>query len=58
MTPSTLVATDDGLPRGVFGAADPHFANVIKLFAERFPGRRLGGGALCVYIDGTDLPIV
>jgi CubicO group peptidase (beta-lactamase class C family) len=53
---STLLVADDGLPRGVSGAADPHFANVIKLFAERFPGRRLGGGALCVYIDGR--PVV
>src|SRR4029077_11154780 len=56
VTMSTLLATDDGLPRGVSGAADPHFANVIKLFAERFPGRRLGGLALCVYIDGR--PVV
>jgi CubicO group peptidase (beta-lactamase class C family) len=53
---STLLVTEDGLPRGVSGAADPHFANVLKLFAERFPGRRLGGGALCVYIDGR--PVV
>ena len=51
-TPSTLLVTDDGLPRGVSGAADPHFANVVKLFAQLFPGRRFGGGALCVYIDG------
>jgi CubicO group peptidase (beta-lactamase class C family) len=56
MTASTLLVTDDGLPRGVSGAADPHFANVVKLFAERFPGRRLGGGALSVYIDGR--PVV
>jgi CubicO group peptidase (beta-lactamase class C family) len=56
VTPGTLLATGDGLPRGVSGAADPHFANVVKLFAERFPGRRLGGGALSVYIDGR--PVV
>jgi len=56
VTLSTLLATDDGLPRGVFGAADPQFANVIKLFSQLFPGRRFGGGALSVYIDGV--PVV
>jgi CubicO group peptidase (beta-lactamase class C family) len=50
---STLLLTDDGLPRGVSGAADPHFANVVKVFSQLFPGRRFGGGALCVYIDGV-----
>ena len=54
--PATLLVTDDGLPRGVSGAADPHFANVVKLFAQLFPGRRFGGGALSVYIDGQ--PVV
>jgi CubicO group peptidase (beta-lactamase class C family) len=53
---ATLLATDDGLPRGVSGAADPHFANVVKVFAQLFPGRRFGGGALSVYIDGV--PVV
>jgi len=53
---STLLVTDNGLPPGVSGAADPHFGNVIKTFAGLFPGRRLGGGALCVYIDGR--PVV
>ncbi|HWS91819.1 MAG TPA: serine hydrolase domain-containing protein, partial [Mycobacterium sp.] len=56
MTPSTLLVTDDGLPRGVSGAADPPFANVVKLFSQLFPGRRFGGGALSVYIDGV--PVV
>jgi CubicO group peptidase (beta-lactamase class C family) len=56
MTPSTLLTTDDGLPRGVSGAADPHFANVVQKFAQQFPGRRLGGGALSVYVDGV--PVV
>ena len=56
MAPGTLLVTDDGLPRGVSGAADPHFANVVKLFAQLFPGRRLGGGALSVYIEGR--PVV
>ncbi|HEV7362536.1 MAG TPA: serine hydrolase domain-containing protein, partial [Mycobacterium sp.] len=56
MTPSTLLTTDDGLPPGVSGAADPHFANVVGKFAQQFPGRRLGGGALSVYVDGV--PVV
>ena len=56
MTPATLLVTDDGLPRGVSGAADPHFANVVKLFTRLFPGRRFGGGALSVYIEGR--PVV
>jgi CubicO group peptidase (beta-lactamase class C family) len=53
---ATLLVTDDGLPRGVSGAADPHFANVVKVFAQLFPGRRFGGGALSVYIEGR--PVV
>jgi CubicO group peptidase (beta-lactamase class C family) len=53
---STPLVTDDGLPRGVSGAADPHFANVVGLFSRLFPGRRFGGGALSVYIDGV--PVV
>ncbi|WP_077078794.1 serine hydrolase domain-containing protein [Mycobacterium numidiamassiliense] len=56
MRPATLLATDDGLPRGVSGAADPRFVNVVKIFSQLFPGRRFGGGALCVYIDGA--PVV
>ena len=56
MTPATLLRTDDGLPRGVSGAADPRFANVVKIFSRLFPGRRLGGGALSVYIEGR--PVV
>ncbi|HTX94289.1 MAG TPA: serine hydrolase domain-containing protein [Mycobacterium sp.] len=56
MTVSALLVTDDGLPRGVSGAADPHFANVIRLFSQLFPGRRFGGGALSVYIHGV--PVV
>jgi CubicO group peptidase (beta-lactamase class C family) len=56
VTPTTLLVTGDGLPRGVSGAADPHFANAIKVFGQLFPGRRFGGGALSVYIDGR--PVV
>src|SRR6201987_4801571 len=52
----SLLQGDSGLPRGVNGAADPRFANVIRLFARLFPGRRFGGGALSVYIEGR--PVV
>lgn len=53
MTPSTLLVTDAGLPRGVSGAADPRFASAIRVFSQLFPGRRFGGGALSVYVDGV-----
>lgn len=52
----SLLRAEEGLPRGVQGAADPRFANVIRIFAGLFPGRRFGGGALAVYIDGK--PVV
>jgi CubicO group peptidase (beta-lactamase class C family) len=44
------------LPHGVQGAADPSFACAVRAFAQLFPGRRFGGGALAVYLDG--LPVV
>jgi CubicO group peptidase (beta-lactamase class C family) len=44
------------LPRGVHGAADPHFACAVRSFAAMFPGRRFGGGAMAVYLDGE--PVV
>jgi CubicO group peptidase (beta-lactamase class C family) len=53
---SSLLRAEEGLPRGVQGAADPRFANVIRIFAGLSPGRRFGGGALVVYIDGK--PVV
>ncbi|MGH3677799.1 MAG: serine hydrolase domain-containing protein [Mycobacterium sp.] len=56
MTKSSLLRPDEGLPRGVKGAADPRFANVIRLFSRLFLGRRFGGGALSVFIDGK--PVV
>lgn len=56
MTRDSLLAPGDGLPRGVSGAADPRFATAVRVFANLFPGRRFGGGALCVYIDGR--PVV
>src|SRR6478672_5183642 len=56
MTSLSLLRAGEGLPRGVHGAADPRFANVIRIFAGLFPGRRFGGGSLVVYIDGK--PVV
>ncbi|MBV9350058.1 MAG: beta-lactamase family protein [Mycobacterium sp.] len=56
MTQASLLQAGAGLPRGVRGAADPHFENAIRLFAGLFPGRRFGGGALSVYIEGR--PVV
>ena len=45
-----------GLSGGVRGAADPNFAWAVRSFASLFPTRRLGGGALSVYLDGR--PVV
>jgi CubicO group peptidase (beta-lactamase class C family) len=56
MTKASLLRAEEGLPRGVQGAADPRFANVLRVFTGLFPGRRFGGGALAVYIDGR--PVV
>jgi CubicO group peptidase (beta-lactamase class C family) len=53
---TSLLRAEEGLPRGVQGAADPRFNNVARVFAGLFPGRRFGGGALSVYIDGR--PVV
>ena len=44
------------LPRGVQGAADENFGSAVRAFAQMFPWRRLGGGALAVYLDGQ--PVV
>jgi hypothetical protein len=52
MTKPSLLEPDNGLPRGVQGAADPRFSNVIRRFTRLSPGRRFGGGALSVFIDG------
>ncbi len=38
------------------GAADAHFACAVRAFSKLFPGRRFGGGALAVYLDGR--PVV
>ncbi|MDY6996880.1 MAG: serine hydrolase domain-containing protein [Actinomycetota bacterium] len=44
------------LPRGVQGAADENFLLAVRTFGQMFPWRRLGGGALSVYLDGE--PVV
>ena len=44
------------LPHGIQGAADPSFACTVRAFSQLFPGRRFGGGALAVYLDGE--PVV
>jgi CubicO group peptidase (beta-lactamase class C family) len=44
------------LPPGVHGEADPAFACAVRSFAGLFPHRRLGGGALAVYLHGE--PVV
>ncbi|MBJ7338423.1 serine hydrolase domain-containing protein [Mycolicibacterium sp.] len=49
-------ADDPALPRDVHGAADPNFACLVGAFSRLFPGRRFGGGALAVYLDGQ--PVV
>ncbi|MGA8123684.1 MAG: serine hydrolase domain-containing protein [Mycobacterium sp.] len=56
MTPEVVGNRRSVLPRGVHGAADPHFACAVRSFASMFPGRRFGGGALAVYLDGE--PVV
>jgi len=56
MTPKVVGNRRSVLPRGVHGAADPHFACAVRTFASMFPHRRFGGGALAVYLDGE--PVV
>lgn len=36
----------------VYGAADPQFSCALRAFSSMFPLKRLGGGALSVYLDG------
>ena len=56
MTLNVVGNRRSALPRGVHGAADPHFACAVRSFASMFPHRRFGGGALAVYLDGE--PVV
>jgi len=53
-----VVAGGDAADAGhrMSGAADSHFACVVRSFATMFPARRFGGGALAVYLDGQ--PVV
>ncbi|MBO0676417.1 beta-lactamase family protein [Mycolicibacterium sp. S2-37] len=44
------------LPHGVQGAADENFACTLRGFSELFPGRRFGGGALSIFLNGD--PVV
>lgn len=44
------------VPHGVQGAADANFACTLRGFSQLFPGRRYGGGALCIYLHGE--PVV
>ena len=44
------------LPHRIQGAADSNFACTARAFAQLFPGRRFGGGALSVYLHGE--PVV
>ncbi|MCK0175180.1 MULTISPECIES: serine hydrolase domain-containing protein [Mycobacteriaceae] len=44
------------LPHGVQGAADRNFACTLRGFNELFHGRRFGGGALAIYLNGA--PVV
>mgnify|MGYP000120739900 FL=1 len=51
-----MTGVKDDLPRGVQGEADPNFTCAVRAFAQMFPHRRFGGGALSVYLDGE--PVV
>jgi CubicO group peptidase (beta-lactamase class C family) len=44
------------LPHGIQGAADRSFGCSVRAFSQLFPGRRFGGGALAIYLDGE--PVV
>ena len=56
VTQATAGSRELQLPRGVHGAADDNFVLAVRAFAAMFPHRRLGGGALAVYLDGR--PVV
>ncbi|WP_421845535.1 serine hydrolase domain-containing protein [Mycobacterium sp.] len=56
MAKPSVLTPENGLPSGVQGVCDSRFVAVIRALAGLFPGRRFGGGALSVYIDGR--PVV
>ncbi len=56
MTPVAARERSVALPHGVDGDADPNFVCAVRAFSRLFPGRRFGGGALAIYLDGQ--PVV
>ena len=56
MTDAKIRDRSAALPHGVQGAADPNFLCAVRGFAQLFPGRRFGGGALSIFLDGE--PVV
>jgi CubicO group peptidase (beta-lactamase class C family) len=55
MAKPSILSADSGLPSGVQGACDSRFGAAVKAFSALFPARKLGGGALSVYIDGVQV---
>ncbi|CAM3107231.1 serine hydrolase domain-containing protein [Mycobacterium intermedium] len=55
MAKASVLTPDNGLPSGAQGACDSRFANVVRALVALFPTRKLGGGALSVYIDGVQV---
>jgi CubicO group peptidase (beta-lactamase class C family) len=55
MAKPSLLTTENGLPSSVQGACDSRFSKVVRAFAGLYPGRKFGGGALSVYIDGRQV---
>ena len=55
MAHPSVLTTDNGLPSGVQGACDSRFSAVIRAFAGLYPGRKFGGGALSVFIEGRQV---
>jgi CubicO group peptidase (beta-lactamase class C family) len=52
MAKPSVLTPDAGLPSGVQGACDSRFGAVVRAFAGLYPGRKFGGGALSVYVEG------
>jgi CubicO group peptidase (beta-lactamase class C family) len=55
MAEPSVLTPEDGLPAGVEGACDSRFGAAVRAFGALFPGRKLGGGALSVHIDGVQV---
>jgi len=56
VSPASAREPSVALPHGVQGAADANFGCAVRAFSQLFPGRRFGGGALAIYLDGV--PVV